>query len=425
MKYNKFIRYLLLPCLLLLSACALCQERITGKVVSETETPLQQVSVFISNTTTGTRTDAAGNFVLDKLPAGDVTLILSYAGYEALEYTIPETLRGKTYLFKLQPQLNELEGVVVGRYDKDGWKKWGRLFTEAFIGGSAYAAQCTITNTDVLHFTYNSKTKLLRAYASAPLQADNKALGYHITVTLADFWYNTADQSLDYQAYNLFTELNGTEAEQLQWKQQREGVYQYSLLRFMRTLYQHNFKNEGYQVRVREQKPNAEKTRVQLLYRQAFEQVKDAAGPGAINQVAMHRQAEKLFPRDSLQYYRSVLAQDDRSENLHMELVNFKDIAQDTDSSTVLLHFTDYLQVTCSKIKEPLAYTHFKNRQYHLSSDELNSLRTYPVTELQLTHNMPLEIKENGYFNNVDLLLTGFWGWWERLATRLPYDYEP
>ncbi len=57
----------------------------------------------------------------------------------------------------MQPQSNELKDVVVGKFDKGGWKKLRGIFTEAFIGTSAFVKQCTITNTDAIRFVYNIK----------------------------------------------------------------------------------------------------------------------------------------------------------------------------------------------------------------------------------------------------------------------------
>jgi hypothetical protein len=43
-----------------------------------------------------------------------------------------------------------------------------------------------------------------------------------------------------------------------------------------------------------------------------------------------------------------------------------------------------------------------------------------------LVNNKSVIISADGsYYNVQDLLYEGFWGWWQRLATMLPYDYEP
>jgi hypothetical protein len=53
------------------------------------------------------------------------------------------------------------------------------------------------------------------------------------------------------------------------------------------------------------------------------------------------------------------------------------------------------------------------------SSDALQS-------EITLLNGKPVEVFANGaYFNPQDLLSSGYWGWWEKIGTMLPFDYQP
>jgi hypothetical protein len=181
-------------------------------------------------------------------------------------------------------------------------------------------------------------------------------------------------------------------------------------MHFMRALYARNFKNEGYQVRAIERRPNPEKQRVQALYKNSFEKIKDSLDDKQMKDEAINRLIEKRLQKDSLPYYRRILEQDDRTGNLHLELLTFKDIASATDSGTVIFHFNDYLQITYIKTKEPPEYAAYKNRLYvGMNASNASSQRLYPTTELTLTQGIPLEISENGYFKNIDLYMQGFW----------------
>ncbi|HEX7847430.1 MAG TPA: TonB-dependent receptor [Chitinophagaceae bacterium] len=60
--------------------------RVSGKVVSETGEPLVGVSVAVKGTTTGTTTDASGNFAIT-VP-DDATLVFTSIGYEAMEIAV-------------------------------------------------------------------------------------------------------------------------------------------------------------------------------------------------------------------------------------------------------------------------------------------------------------------------------------------------
>jgi len=59
-------------------------QTIHGKITDqETGEPLPGITVSLPNTVWGTITDAAGSFVLDKLPSGEYTLKISAVGYES------------------------------------------------------------------------------------------------------------------------------------------------------------------------------------------------------------------------------------------------------------------------------------------------------------------------------------------------------
>lgn len=395
--------------------------------MSEKGEALQGASVFISNTTIGVSTNAKGEFVLAKVPGGDAEIVVSYVGYEVTSVLIPAADRNKRYIIKLQLKSSGLATVIVGKYDKRGWKKWGKTFATAFIGTSSYAGQCEITNKDVIRFNYNKKTNQLHAYAGEPVRIENKLLGYNISVTLIDFAYDLSTKDVDYQVYSLFSEMQGTDDQELEWKKNRDNVYSLSLMHFMRALYTNNLRNEGFQVRVIKRSQNPEKQRVQAIYKNSFSKIKDTLWDDMqMKESSVNKLIEKNFPRDSVLYYQSVLKQDDRTENLHLELSGFKDIASETDSGRVLLDFNDYLHVTYIKAKEPQEYTDYRNKLYpDINTPNAVNQRMYPSTDLSLTHGIPIEITENGHFNNIDLFMQGFWGWWEKMATKLPYEYEP
>ena len=334
------------------AASSFGQSKIRGKIVSDKDEAVPQANVFISNTTIGTYTNAKGEFILNNVPEGTITIVVSHVAYEVETVPIAAGAGAKFYIVRLQPKSNELSAVLIGKYDKRGWKKWGDTFMEAFLGTAAYAKNCVIQNKDALYFIYNQKEKQLKAYASENLLIENKALGYHLTVTLVDFMYDLSDKVVDYQVYTLFKELEGTTDEELQWRKNRADVYSLSLMHFMRAVHARNFRNEGFQVRWVEIKPNKEKQRVQALYKEIFSRVKDTTGNGTTNDVATAKLVEKSFAKDSLQYYTKVLEEKDRTETLHLELLQFKDIARPTDSNTVPLNFDGYIQVTYTKAKE-------------------------------------------------------------------------
>lgn len=420
----KFITTIIL---VLLSVFAFSQDKISGKVMNENGEPLQGASVFISSTTIGTITDAGGEFHLTRLPPGNLEVVITFIGYEPLSFIVSQSKRNKSYIFKLRHQAKELAPIILGLHlEENGWKKWGDTFTAGFIGNSAYAKNCTIKNKDILKFFYSDS--ILSAYASEPLQIENKALGYDITVMLIRFSYDTRTGDVDYRVYSLFKEMEGSDDEIIEWKKNREKVYAFSLMHFMRALYTHNFKNEGYEIQALEDTANTEKVRVQKLFSQYASQVTDAEDNELRKEVELNRLIKNSVGKDSLKYYYKVLLQDDRLVTLNKDPSLFKDIVVKTDSNTVILNFKHSLLVKFKKLKEPQEYFEYKKKKI---SNQLNYFNkpyftpTYPVTQLTLLQGIPIEINENGYFNNIDLYLDGFWGWWEKIATKLPYQYEP
>lgn len=85
---------------------------ITGKVLSEDQTPLPGAAIRIKGSTTGTVTDQDGNFSLELL-TGNETLEISYVGYISEEII----LNGQSFIeVNLLPDLEQLEAVIVVGY---------------------------------------------------------------------------------------------------------------------------------------------------------------------------------------------------------------------------------------------------------------------------------------------------------------------
>lgn len=95
----------------LMTAIAFSQGTITGTVLDgELNEPLPGASVVVEGTTTGTSTDFDGNFALE-VPSNSGTLVISYIGF--ITKKVPFTSTGSIAQIVLQPDAEELEGVVV------------------------------------------------------------------------------------------------------------------------------------------------------------------------------------------------------------------------------------------------------------------------------------------------------------------------
>lgn len=95
----------------LITAVAFSQGTITGTVVDgELGDPLPGASIVVKGTTNGTSTDFDGNFLID-VNSNSGTLEVSYIGY--ITKNVPFTSAGSIGSITLQPDAEELEGVVV------------------------------------------------------------------------------------------------------------------------------------------------------------------------------------------------------------------------------------------------------------------------------------------------------------------------
>jgi len=396
------------------------QDVLSGKVVTEKGNPLAGASVFIPNTSIGTINDKNGEFILNRLPRGNFKLVASFINYTSVVKNVPRGLRSLKQIIRLKPKTEELNEVVVRQYDKDGWNKWGALFISAFIGTSSYAKNCNIINRDDVKFIKQASSNILKAYALKPLIIENTALGYSLSVELSDFRSDLSRNEVDYQVYTFFTELKGSKNDVKRWKKNRRKVYEYSLMRFMRSLYDSSYKDKGYEVRLLERTFNAEKQRVQQLY----------AAAGNNGKQLSDEKAETLLPKDSLAYYRKILKQDDWFYRLHNEILSPAQFITRTDSGTIILNFNGSLQVINSKLKEPDEYYNYRTsvpneNEANKLYAKANVARESPATELTLTEQIPIEVNDNGFFTNIDLFMNGFWGWWEKMGVKLPYEYDP
>lgn len=95
----------------LMSAMAFAQGTLTGTVTDgELGGPLPGATVMVKGTNTGTSTDFDGNFTLE-VNQSSGTLLISYIGF--VSKSVPFTTTGSVGTISLQPDAEELEGVIV------------------------------------------------------------------------------------------------------------------------------------------------------------------------------------------------------------------------------------------------------------------------------------------------------------------------
>lgn len=389
------------------------QQTLRGKVIaSDSKQPIHLANVFLSNTFIGTVTNAEGVFVVDRFPQGRFDVVISCIGYETYVTTIQYAQLPAFIEVVLKPKVNILQEVVVEPYEKNGWERYGEFFIENFIGTSALAADCKLKNPETIRFRYNKKENILRAFADEPIVLENRALGYILRYDLKLFEFNYATRIFYFQGYPLFENIE-TDRKRLlnRWERNRAEAYYGSMMHFMRSLFRNQLIEEGFEIRKLIKISEQEKKRVRNITNSRT--YVNGNGSIIINDSLLGN-----GNKDSVDYYRKVMRQPEKMAVLINQLLPGDSIAFAIDSFTAGLYFDDHLQVIYKYKQAPDEYV-------RMNSLSVQS-KTPVVSEIFLPKKNAVSVLANGsYFEGLDLITSGYWGWWEKLATMLPFDYKP
>lgn len=224
---------------------------VTGQVTDmQSGAPVGAASVFINNSTYAQICNEQGLFELKNFPKPPFELTITAIGYEPFTLRVTMSSASAPLQVKLQQKLIGLEEVTIISPEKEGWRKYGQLFMEEFIGYSPFAQQCKLLNKEVLEFRYDKKDNTLYVSAAEPLRIENSATGYLITYWLKDFEFQFGSRKLFFKGYTRFTALQSSkEKKNKQWTANRLTAYNGSINHFMRSLYKNNTAPEGFVIR--------------------------------------------------------------------------------------------------------------------------------------------------------------------------------
>jgi CarboxypepD_reg-like domain len=407
----------LLLFLCLISSSAFSQQTIKGKVITSLNAvPVPGCSVFISNTSKGTVTDKNGYFELYDIPAGKHELVVSSIGYQTAVYPFSAEQLPLQVKFEVDVKVKELQNVTVEPFTEEGWNKWGKLFTDNFIGSTPNAKHCKIKNENAIRFRYYKKSKRVIAYADEPIVLENSALGYRISYQLEEFEVNFNTRVALFSGYPLFENMNAKRKGQPdKWKHNRDNAYYGSIMHFMRSLYAGSLAQQGFEVRRMVKIPNREKERVKKIYRP----VRLMGTSRTTGVTVITKQSSQLInlPPDSLEYYERILEQDDYKEVYGQNLLTADSLIIRAEGAYKILFFTDYLYITYDNEMEEPAYLLFHGEKRKPAFQ--HSYLTMPNLNL-------VNIDENGsYSPPQEILTSAYWGWSEKMADFLPVDYKP
>ena len=269
-------------------------------------------------------------------------------------------------------------------------------------------------NKTAIRFRYYKNSNRLIAFADEPLVIENNALGYIISYQLEDFEINFGKGSLFFVGFPLVQELeNDRKGVQGKWERKRLKAYMGSVMHFMRSVYGNQLQQEGFDVRRMIKEPNLEKTRVK-----AYVDSKQKYRVNAVNgQITIEANDEQgNLSKDSLSYYRKVLAQDDFIEIYGQQLLPADSLIENSTGTDKVLFFDNYLYITYKNETEEIGFirSQFQARR-----------PSYQRSYIRLLNGNALSVDVNGnYYNPLDLFTMGYWGWSEKMADYLPLDYK-
>jgi hypothetical protein len=388
-------------------------QSVKGKVLyADTRKPVAAASVFLANTSMGTFTNENGEFTIAHFPEGRYDLVVSFVGYESFTISIQSNRLPEHIDVVLKPKVNELKEVIVERYEKDGWTKWGKFFLENFIGMSAGAADCDLLNKEVLKFRLNKKENILYVTADDRLEIENRFLGYHLKYDLVSFEFNMRTRVMIYQGYPLFQNIE-TDRSRLKkkWLANREEAYYGSMMHFMRSLYRNKLIEQEFEVRRLIKVSDAEKERVSKIYRAQLGTQISTGGSMVIGGIN-----EGTDP-DSAAYYKKVMQKPESMNMLINRILTGDSIAYAIDSTIAGFNFKDYLHIVYKPKITPPEYYRSLNQAY---------IRAPVSSEIKRTSTDPIMVWANGtYYEGTTMISMGYWAFSEKIAELLPMDYWP
>lgn len=373
-------------------------QKITGRVINQTDQkPLAFANVFLNNTQKGTTTDENGNFEINNVAAGNYELLASYLGFKTYYQTILIKDDGLNIRIELIPQSIELKEIVVTE-DKN-WKYNYETFLNSFLGQTPNRKNCKIMNPDILRIVFDADSSILKAKSKDFLIIENQSLGYRIKYLLQDFRVDYKQKFQKYWGFAFFEELkpkNQKEADK--WKRKRDEAFLGSMLHFMKVVYNQNYEAEGFLIRKLRKVPNPD--------RKPATEIREA--------IKSLTKKKADFFSDTMQYWMNESRKPKIIEILNPKLLPVDSICLKNDSISIL-KFADYLQIVYKNEKESYAYLEQNGRDV--------SKRGFQTSLLYLSEPSAV-IESNGILKNpLAVIVEGYWGWQEKIAEILPFDY--
>jgi len=226
------------------------ENSIHGTVIDKASgEPIENVNVYIANSTWGSSTDKEGYYIIRQIPQGFHELVVSSIGYEYKSTEIDFKENDNLILdFGLNPIIYEAETTLIEGTIPTEWLEDLELFKRYFLGRTDFAEECIIENSEVLNFTrpYDS---VLEASAIKPLLITNRALGYTIDCILITFNINGFSNTYSWSIKPKFSELIPEDNDEMaEWEENRIDAFEGSSSHFIMSFCTKSLPENGFDI---------------------------------------------------------------------------------------------------------------------------------------------------------------------------------
>ena len=365
--------------------------------------------MYFNNTTVGTTTDLNGEFSI-KIKEGKYDLIISYLGFQKINYSLNTAIYKKPLVFNLEEESNTLKEIIIRKtvYD-DEWKYNLSTFKREFIGITALSRDCKILNPEVLYFDFDVKNNILTAIARKPLKIKHKSLGYEITYELENFTIHK--NSVTYLGYSRYKNLEGSKRKQRKWDKNRLKAYNGSSMHFFQSLIKNTTYEDGFLIHQFKRVVNPE--------RPSEEEIKKARELVQLNKEILN--SFKVIDTSDSVLAAALLVLD------KVHLPKFKDYLYKSKTpvneiiskknDVFYLDFENNISVVYTKEVEEIGF---------ITRNAFSKLRKpLPQTSAVIPLKFPSILDKNGTLvSPLDVFYEGYWSY-EKFADTLPLDYIP
>ena len=194
-----------------------------------------------------------------------------------------------------------------------------------------------------------------------------------------------------------FKNMEGNKRKMEQWNNHRQLAYEGSIMHFMRSLYRNTLSREGFTMNTVERYVNSEKQRIKKIYKENL------------------LQNNTLQFSDSTFYYSRILKQSDSLDYVHPQTLPSDSVSYAYDSTTAVLSFKGFLQISYAKKKLVPSKDHF--------APSVNSV--FPKSIIRFINKPEIHILSDGtYYEPGNIMVEQFWALSEKLSNCLPVNYK-